>query len=90
MPASSEINFQELDKELQSTLSALGEIDRWYDTERELIMTFPEPVRSGLANDLERRHRQNREPYVHYLAEVYHTMVSAKLFCNSDCCKSPH
>ncbi len=83
MRTSSEINLQELDRELQVTLGALGDIDRWYDAERSFIMTFPEPVRLGLANDLERRHKQNREPYVHHLAEVYQTIMSAKLFGNN-------
>ncbi|MBD2750349.1 hypothetical protein IC232_27190 [Microvirga sp. BT688] len=83
MPAHSEINLHELNRELQETLGALGEIDRWYDAERSLLMDLPEAVRAGLTNDIERRHKQNREPYVHHLAQVYHKILSAKLFNNT-------
>ncbi len=83
MPAQSEINLSELDRELQITLGALGEIDRWYEAERSLLMNLPEAVRAGLTTDIERRHRQHREPYVQHIAEVYHKIMSVKLFNNA-------
>ncbi|MBM6583589.1 hypothetical protein ILT44_25655 [Microvirga sp. BT689] len=76
----SDVNLHELDRELQETISALAEIDRWYESERNLLLTLPEPARAGLREDLERRQRQSREPYVRRLAEVYHMIMSTKLF----------
>lgn len=86
MSTLSDVNLHELDRELQETIGALAEIDRWYESERNLLLTLPEPVRAGLCEDLERRQRRNREPYVRHLAEVYHMIVSTKLFRTQASC----
>lgn len=70
----------DLEKEIQDTLEALKEIERWYDWERTLIQSHPTLVRERMGADLEERRRQNREPYVHHLAQVYQILSSRRMF----------
>lgn len=72
-----------LEAELAQTLAALQEIDRWYDWESGLLQSHPNPIKQGLIKGLQERHRQNREPYVRHLAQIYHALNSTRLFENS-------
>lgn len=83
MPTLNGIDLYEMEKEIQTTLDALGEIDRWYDTERNLLLSYPEPIRPRLADDLDKRHERNREPYVRHLAYLYQMIVSNQIFASS-------
>jgi hypothetical protein len=83
MPTLNGIDLYELEKGIQTALDALGEVDRWYETERSLLLGYPEPIRPRLADDLDKRHARNREPYVRHLAYLYHLIVSTQMFANS-------
>jgi hypothetical protein len=83
IPTLNGIDLYELETGIQTALGALGEIDRWYDTERNLLLSYPEPIRPRLADDLDKRHARNREPYVRHLAYLYQLIVSTQMFANS-------
>jgi hypothetical protein len=74
----------DLEGAVRRTVSALAEIDSWYEGERKDLQSFPENVRSRLMQDLQNRHLRNREPYVRYLAQIYRMMVAERLFGSVD------
>ncbi|MBJ6127015.1 hypothetical protein [Microvirga splendida] len=78
------LETSDLEKELQDTLGALKEIERWYDWEHTLIQSHPTLVRQRMEADLEERRRQNREPYVQHLAQVYQVLNSRRMFEGSN------
>ncbi len=80
MKNQSKTSLPDLEVAIHDTLAAIAEIDRWYDLERKDLGSRPEPIRKGLAEEIERRCRQNREPYVRHLAHLYQMMVSARIF----------
>jgi hypothetical protein len=69
---------------IRRTISALAEIDSWYECEKKDLQSHPENVRARLMDELEKRHLRNREPYVRYLAQIYRMMVSERLFGSAD------
>ena len=83
MLAQTRVSQSDLEAELDQTLAALQEIDRWYDWESGLLQLHPNPIKQGLIKGLEERHRRNREPYVQHLAQIYHALNSNRLFENS-------
>jgi hypothetical protein len=63
---------------IQDTLSALANIEARYQYEREQLecRSGPEGVKTRCQQELEERHRKEREPLVHHLAELHqHTMT---------------
>jgi hypothetical protein len=40
------INVHELERGIQATLGALAEIDCWYNNQRNLLWSYPEPALS--------------------------------------------
>jgi hypothetical protein len=75
--------------QLQTTLSALADIEARYEAEREYLeqRTVSETDRSEWVADLESRRQTDREPYVQRLAELHHQMMSTLAYqeiCESD------
>ena len=63
---------------IQDTLSALANIEARYQYEREQLecRSGPEGVKTRCQQELEERHRKEREPLVHHLAKLHqHTMT---------------
>ena len=63
---------------IQDTLSTLANIEARYQYEREQLecRSGPEGVKTRWQQELEERHRKEREPLVHHLAELHqHTMT---------------
>ena len=63
---------------IQDTLSTLANIEARYQYEREQLecRSGPEGVKTRRQQELEERHRKEREPLVHHLAELHqHTMT---------------
>ena len=63
---------------IQDTLSALANIEARYQYEREQLecRSGPEGVKTRWQQELEERHRKEREPLVHHLAKLHqHTMT---------------
>ena len=63
---------------IQDTLSALANIEAHYQDKREQLecRSGPEGVKTRRQQELEERHRKEREPLVHHLAELHqHTMT---------------
>jgi len=63
---------------IQDTLSTLANIEARYQYEREQLecRSGPEGVKTRCQQELEERHRKEREPLVHHLAELHqHTMT---------------
>lgn len=69
---------------IRRAVSALAEIDSWYECEKKDLQSYPENVRARLMQDLQKRHLRNREPYVRYLAQIYRMIVSERLFGSVD------
>jgi len=70
----------DLEPALQDTLAILADIDAHYDGERERLDAADVADKERLAAELEERHRQEREPYVLHLAELYQRMMSATMY----------
>jgi hypothetical protein len=77
---SREIPVWDLELAIQDALAALAEIDCSYNLEYEGLPSRPEPARLRLAEAIEQRRRQDREPYVKHLAHLYQLTVSARMF----------
>ena len=63
---------------IQDTLSALANSEARYQYEREQLerLSGPEEVKTRWQQELEERHRKEREPLVHHLAKLHqHTMT---------------
>jgi hypothetical protein len=63
---------------IQDTLSALANIEARHQYEREQLerRSGPEGVKTRWQQELEERHRKEREPLVHHLAKLHqHTMT---------------
>ena len=63
---------------IQDTLSALANIEAHYQYERERLerRSGPEEVKTRWRQELEERHRKERQPLVHHLAKLHqHTMT---------------
>jgi hypothetical protein len=69
---------------IRRTILALAEIDSWYECEKKDLQSYPKNIRARLADELEKRHLRNREPYVTYLVQIYRMMVSERLFGSVD------
>ena len=74
----------DLEPAIQETLSILADIEMHYEEERGQLERWrgPDAVKSRLADHLETRHRQEREPYVQRLAELHQRMMSLTMFRN--------
>jgi hypothetical protein len=71
----------DLEPALQETLAILADIDAHYDGARERLEAAVDvPDKERVAAELEERHRQEREPYVLHLAELYQRMMSATMY----------
>ncbi len=67
-----------LEPAIQDTLSALANIEARYQYERERLerRSGPERVKTRWQQELEERHRKERQPLVHHLAKLHqHTMT---------------
>lgn len=73
---------EDIEPELQATLSILAGIETRYEQERESLACWPGPdaIKARLAHVLEERHRHNREPYVQRLAELHTRIMSLTMF----------
>lgn len=69
---------------IRRTISALAEIDSWYESEKRDLHPYPESIRARLMDELQKRHLRNREPYVRYLAQIYRMMISERLFGSAE------
>ena len=70
---------------IQDTLSALANIEAHYQDEREQLecRSGPEGVKTRRQQELEEReerHRKEREPLVHHLAELHQHTMTLTLF----------
>ena len=72
----------DLEPELQATLSVLARIETAYLQERGDLERWPGPdaIKQRLAHVLEERHRHDREPYVQRLAELHMRIMSLTMF----------
>ncbi len=77
-PAAPAIYPDDLEPQLQATLSGLASLESYYEQERGSLEHWPGPetIKERLARELEERHRQAREPYVQRLADL-HTRITA-------------
>jgi hypothetical protein len=72
----------DLEPAIQETLSILADIETHYEEERDQLERWggPETVKERLADELESRRRQDREPYVQRLAALHQRMMSLTMF----------
>lgn len=80
MQGRSKISLSDLELDIQATLAAVNEIDRWYNLEREKLGSYPEAIRNEIATEIEQRRRLNRQPYVLHLAHLHQMIVSTRIF----------
>jgi hypothetical protein len=75
-----EVDLNDLAPAIRSTLAALAEVETRYEGDRERLEGWsgPKAIRLRLLDHLEARHRQERQPLVQQLAELYQhdTMAS--------------
>lgn len=69
---------QDLQPALQEALSVLADIDCRYEQQIEQLQHWngPEAMKERLAEQMEQRHRYEREPYVRLLSELHQRMMS--------------
>jgi hypothetical protein len=84
MLISGQSHSADFDAAIRSTISALAEIDSWYECEKKDLYSYPEGMRVRLMDELQKRHLRNREPYVRYLVQIYRMMVSERLFGSAE------
>jgi hypothetical protein len=67
---------------IQDTLSALANIEVRYQYERKRLerRSGPEGVKTRWQQELEERHRKEREPLVHHLAKLHQHTMTLTLF----------
>jgi len=67
---------------IQDTFSALANIEARYQCEREQLecRSGPEGVKTRCQQELEERHRKEREPLVHHLAKLHQHTMTLTLF----------
>ena len=72
----------DLEPQLQATLTVLAHIETAYQQERGHLERWPGPdsIKRRLARVLEERHRHEREPYVQRLAELHTRIMSLTMF----------
>jgi hypothetical protein len=72
----------DLEPELQATLSVLANIETQYEQERGNLECWlgPDAIKQRLARELEERHGRDREPYVQRLADLHTRIMSLTMF----------
>jgi hypothetical protein len=75
-------NDSDLAPDIRSALTALEEVELRYEADRECLQGWcgPEAAKTRLLNLLEVRHKQEREPFVQRLAELYQHSTMASMF----------
>jgi hypothetical protein len=70
-----------LTPEIQGALQALSEVEARFKSDRECLAEWngPDATRERLLDLLEARHKQDREPLVRQLADLYQRLTSAAM-----------
>jgi hypothetical protein len=79
-----EVDLSDLAPEIRDALAALAEVESRYEQDHECLEGWsgPKDIRLGLLDHLEARHRQERQPLVEHLAELYQHAMTASMFRN--------
>ena len=67
---------------IQDTLSALANIEARYQYERERLerRSGPDGMKARWQQELEERHRKERQPLVHHLAKLHQRTMTLTMF----------